>query len=173
MRKQLSGVIIFLLLLGGCTTLTEGPKLIWGHNVLKKAKSMNWICIGTSTLGELTNPITWFWTPPVTYVFVQQEKVKSINKSSTDWLVQEKRKDYTEGDETFYVRHDITRNKIAYVGNEATPESEFKQRMSNPKWEEPTTVWTRNTNQWLKQGKPMNDSYCISGPNTSPSYIRK
>ena len=160
MKKQLSGAIILLLALGGCTALTEGPKLIWGQNVIKRAESLNWICVGTNHLGELINPITWFWTPPITYIFVQQENARTISGSSSDWLVQEDRIEFGKGSSTFYVRHDTANSKIAYIGDESTPETEIKERMGSPKWEEPKTAWTKNTLEWLKQGKPKNSRYC-------------
>jgi hypothetical protein len=159
-KEQLTGTMILLLILGGCTVLQSGPKFAWSAYVLNKAQGVNWICIGTMRVGELVNPVTWFWTPPISHYFVQSNDAKLVNNSTTDWLVQTVVKSFDEKQMTYLERFDTATNKTAYIGTSATFEDNLKTKMRNPDWKEPETEWDKNTLQWLKDGKPQNSNYC-------------
>jgi hypothetical protein len=159
-KEQITGTLVALLILGGCTAFQAGPKLIWSANVMKKADSMNWICVGTMRVGELINPITWFWTPPHRHFFVKQDNAELLPGSSTDWLVRQNMIDYEEKQATYYILYDTTSNKTAYIASDATSDADAKKNLSSPEWKDPNDEWSRNTLRWLKDGKPVGAKYC-------------
>jgi hypothetical protein len=159
-RKHGPGILIIVLFFGGCTAFQAGPKLMWSSNVLAKADGMNWICVGTMRVGELINPVTWFWTPPARHYFVQQDKAQSVAGSTSDWLVQQNMIDHEEGQITYYLLYDTVSNKTAYIGSDATSDVDIQMNISRPDWKDPETEWSRNTLRWLKDGKPPSSNFC-------------
>lgn len=159
-KEQLTGILIALLFFGGCNALQFGPKSVWSHNVMKKAKNMNWICVGTMRVGELINPVTWFWAPPTRHLFVKQDNAILLPGSSSDWLVQENMIDFDEEQTTYYTLYDTVSNKTAYIASDATSKQDMQKNMQNPDWKDPDTDWDKNTLRWLKDGKPLNPEYC-------------
>lgn len=159
-KEQIHGALILLSILSGCTAIQEGPKFIWSSNLLKKADSVNWICVGTMRVGELINPVTWFWTPPVSHVFVKQDKAQLQPDSDSEWVVVQNTIDYNEGQTVAFILYDTVSNKTAYIASDDTSETDFQMNMRNPDWKNPETEWSRNTLRWLKDGKPLNASFC-------------
>jgi hypothetical protein len=159
-KEQVTGILIALLVLGGYTAFQEGPKLIWSTNVMKKAQSTNWTCVGTMRVGDLVNPVTWFWTPPARHYFVQQDKAQLRPGSNSEWFVQENMYDYEEGRISYYILYDTVSDKTAYIASDATNEIDIQKNMSNPDWKSPETEFHKNTLRWLKDGKPLNTNYC-------------
>jgi hypothetical protein len=159
-KEQVSGTFIALLILGGCTAFQAGPKFIWSSNVLRKADGMNWTCVGTMRVGELVNPVTWVWTPPARHYFVKQDKAQLLPGSTSDWLVAENMIDFEEEQTTYYMLYDTVSNKTAYIGSDASTDTDVQKNMSRPDWKDPETEWSRNTLRWLKDGKPLDSRYC-------------
>jgi hypothetical protein len=159
-KQQISVTLIALLILGGCTALQAGPKFIWSSNVLRKADNMNWICVGTMRVGDIVNPVTWFWTPPARHYFVKQDNARLRPGSTSEWFVQENMIDYEEEQTTYYLLYDTVSDKTAYIASDATNEADIQKNMSNPDWKTPDSEWSKNTLRWLKDGKPLNPGYC-------------
>jgi hypothetical protein len=159
-KERVTGTLIGILILGGCTALQAGPKFIWSSNILKKADGMDWICVGTMRVGELVNPVTWFWTPPARHYFVKQDNAGLLPGSTSDWLVIENMIDIDEDQTTYYLLYDTVSNKTAYVGSGTSNDADIKKNIGSPDWKDPDTEWSRNTLRWLKDGKPLNPRYC-------------
>lgn len=159
-KEQVTGILIALLILGGCTAIQAGPKFLWSSNVIKKAEGMNWICVGSMRAGEIVNPVTWFFPPPVRHYFVKQDNALLLPGSSTEWIVQKNMIDFDEGQIAYYFLYDTVSNKIAYVSSNSTSKSDFKKNINNPDWKDLKTEWDKNVLRWLKDGKSLNPSYC-------------
>lgn len=144
----------------GALHFKRDPNLFGVLMFLKKADSMNWTCVGTMRVGELINPVTWFWTPPARHYFVKQDKAQLLPGTTSDWLVQENMIDFEEEQTTYYMLYDTTSNKTAYVGSDASNEMDVQKNMSRPDWKDPDTEWSRNTLRWLKDGKPLSSNFC-------------
>ncbi|WP_255142798.1 hypothetical protein [Synechococcus sp. EJ6-Ellesmere] len=159
-NEHVTRTLIALLILGGCTAIQAGPKFLWSSNVFKKAEGMNWICVGSMRVGEIVNPVTWFFPPPARHYFVKQDKALLLPDSSTEWIVQKNMIDFDEGQITYYYLYDTVSNKGAYISSNSASESDFKKNISNPDWKDLETEWDKNILRWLKDGKPLNPSYC-------------
>ena len=159
--KNIKTIAALVALLGGCTAIQAGPKLLWSSNVLKKADQMNWICVGTGRLGEITNPVTWFFPPPDSHYFVTQDTTRELPGLNQEYLVQQYMLTYEEDQSTFISRFDLASNKNAYIKNvEYTSDEDARKNIDNPDWEPNKTEWSKNIVRWIKDGKPMNANYC-------------
>jgi hypothetical protein len=159
-KEQITGTLVALLIMGGCTALQTGPKYIWSSNVMRKAKEMNWVCVGTMRVGDIVNPVTWIWTPPARHYFVKQDTARLLPGSSSDWLVKSEMIDFEEKQTAYYDLYDIVSNKTAYIASDATSDADIKKNMDSPDWKDPETEWGRNTLRWLKDSKPQSSNFC-------------
>lgn len=164
-KEQLKGILIALLFLGGCNALQLGPKYIWSNSVMKEAENMNWVCVGVMHVGEITNPVTWFWGTPTRHFFVKKDHAWLLPGSSSVWLVQKKMIDFDEDqttdnyDKLNYI-YDADRNKTAFIAGDHTSKQDIKKNMQNLEWEDPKTNWDKNILYWLKDGKSKNLEFC-------------
>ena len=132
---------------------------------MKEAENMNWICVGVMHVGEITNPVTWFWGSPTRHFFVKKDHAWLLPGSSSVWLVQKKMIDFDE-DQTIdnYDKinaiYDTDRNKTAFIAGNHISKQDIKKNMQNLEWEDPKTSWDKNTLYWLKDGKSKNSKFC-------------
>ena len=111
-------------------------------------------------VGDIVNPVTWFWTPPARHYFIKQDNARLRPGSTSEWFVQENMIDYEEEQTTYHLLYDTVSDKTAYIASDATNEADIQKNMSNPDWKTPDSEWSKNTLRWLKDGKPLNPGYC-------------
>ncbi len=159
-KGQITGTLVALLIMGGCTAL----ETILKHQFISSVKRVytpgRAVCVGTA--GNTVNPVTWIWTPPTKYYYV----VGAVLDGSTSvWNVTKKRItsrriwDSRSTEASYYSFYDIVSNKTAYVGARGSTD-DIKKNLESPDWKDPETEWEKNTLRWLKDSKPQSSNYC-------------
>jgi len=163
--KKIPTPLILLAILGGCTTVTEGPKFLWGSNVERQASEMGRVCLGKSDLAHIANPITWFLTPPDSYWFAKSDQVQEHKYLNDVWVVQSYGVNLEEGQWASLSLIDVNKERWAYLGDlETDSKREITKRFDNPDWDNlkdlKNDVWIGNAIDWIKNGKPSSANYC-------------
>jgi len=163
--KSLLTPLALVGILGGCTVLTEGPKFLWAQNADRKARELNWVCLGKSEVGQLVNPITWFITGPNTFWFANPRQVGKQNYMENTWVIQTYRADIEDGQWVSLSLLDTSKKRWAYLGDPETDDKrKVEENFDNPEWKNVADLkndaWIANAIDWINNGKPISANYC-------------
>jgi hypothetical protein len=161
-KGQITGTLVALLIMGGCTTACDTILKYTFFGTVKKVQTgKKEVCVGTA--GNTVNPVTWIWTPLTKYYYVNGAGL--MDGSTTIWMVSKKVIafqriwDSRSMSTSYYSLYDIVSNKTAFVGTRGSGE-DIKKNLESPDWKDPETEWERNTLRWLKDSKPQSSNYC-------------
>ena len=161
-KGQITGTLVALLIMGGCTTACDTILKYTFFGTVKRVYTDSYkVCVGTA--GNTVNPVTWIWTPLTKYYYVVAAGL--MDESTSIWGVSKERTtfrriwDSRSHVTSYWSLYDIVSNKTAYVGIRGSTE-DIKKNLESPDWKDPETEWERNTLRWLKDSKPQSSNYC-------------
>jgi hypothetical protein len=156
------GVIAFI---GGCSALQIAPQHHWASSVIEDTKRRpESICVGRMKVAELSNPVSWFWTPTDT-VYIVTDGSRKIRRDEDIYYVDMRMISYDDIPVQYIQLYDISNKKISYVGSNSkistTDEETIQNNIENPKWEPYRTPWNKNIDDWIRGGKRRAEKYCL------------